>query len=134
MKFILSAIIIQALAGVYDEGFCHVVTNSQFAMPSRIIFYPIVAFQEDEHIAGGRGGSEWDEQEGGQQENHDAAPAAAATVAPDPSAQHAGLRKPSSLMLTIAGSTLAEVCQNYTCRYFELQLAPDFAAATALSL
>ena len=103
-------------------------------MPSDTIFYPIVAFQEDENIAGGRGGSDWDEEEGSQQENHDAAPAAVATVALDPSAQHAGLRKPSSLMLTIAGSTLAKVCQNSTCRYFELQLAPDFAAASALSL
>ena len=74
-------------------------------------FLPNFAFQEDENMAGGRGGSDWDEGEGSLQENHDVAPAAAATGAPHPSAQHAGLRKPSSLMLTIAGSTLAKVCQ-----------------------
>ena len=85
-------------------------------MPSHTIFYPIVAFQEDENIAGGRGGSDRDEEECSQQGNHDAASAAAVTVAPDSSAQHAGLRIPSSLMLTIARSTLAKVCQNYTCR------------------
>ena len=103
-------------------------------MPSHTIFYPIVAFQEDENIAGGRGGSDWDEEECSQQGNHDAASAATAAVALDPSAQHAGLQKPRSLMLTIAGSTFAKVSQNYTWRYFELQLAPDFAAASALSL